>query len=294
MALITYNRVEFLRANVPRIRALLHPGDELLILDNNSADGTPAFLAGVRGAEVRSVRVERQGLNVCRNAAVAEARHDHVAYIDDDAWPAPGWLAAYRESRDRWPGAALHAGRTELDFEAAPPRHLPRKFRYLLGAIDYGDAPRPLSPVESPGGGNMMVDRTRLGAPAPFDEKFDRRGTGLLNNGETELVERLRARGERIVYAPGAVIHHWASRERAGGRWLLRRAFYQGVSDGLVAAKRRRYPYYLARRLAFHFTRGPLETLQRWREPRALAFGLLLDASKTAGAVLAARRADGG
>src|SRR5262249_57469715 len=67
-------------------------GGELLVVDNGSTDGTREALAGQ--ADVRCVVEPTAGATRARNAALRAARGDVVAFIDDDATPAPGWLAA--------------------------------------------------------------------------------------------------------------------------------------------------------------------------------------------------------
>jgi len=291
VALITFNRASFLRQNVPRLLALLGRQDECLIIDNNSTDDTGEYLASLAHPNIRVMSVERQGLNVCRNVALKEARFDYIAFIDDDAYPDPAWLASLRQALDRHSSAyAIYAGKTLIEYEIERPAFLARKFDYLLGGKDYGQAFRGLQRRESPGGGNMMVDRRVIRALGGFDEQFDRKGTSLLSNGETELVERIRAQGGCILYVPDVVIYHWAGAERLNRQWLLKRMYWQGLSDGFLALKSNTYTRLIMMRLLSHLIRLPLEVVTGLRAPATILFTIELEVAKTKGIVRSARQ----
>jgi len=274
---------------VPRLTALLGETDELLIIDNNSTDETRDYLGSLTSSNIRVIFVQRQGLNICRNVALREATFDHIAFIDDDAYPHNGWLASLRRALElNRSDIAIYAGKTLIEYETVKPGFLAPKFEYLLGGKDYGQASFFLETSQSPGGGNMMVDRNIVTALGRFDEQFDRRGTNLLSNGETELVETICARGLKILYIPDAMIYHWAGAERLRKKWFLKRMYWQGLSDGFMALKRNSYLVLLTKRILSHLMRVPLEAVIGARRPRVALFTLQLEAAKTVGIVRAA------
>ena len=64
---------------------------EVVVVDDGSSDDTGA-VAGAAG--VRVVRpIRGAGLNAARNAGVAATSGALVAFVDDDVWVPPGWLA---------------------------------------------------------------------------------------------------------------------------------------------------------------------------------------------------------
>src|SRR5262249_23214368 len=71
-------------------------------------------------ATVRAMHEPRLGLSLARNRGLGEARGPIVAYLDDDAVPRPGWLAAllapYRD-----PHVVAVGGRIVLRFPGPPP-----------------------------------------------------------------------------------------------------------------------------------------------------------------------------
>jgi GT2 family glycosyltransferase len=199
---------------------------DVLVLDNGSQDGTVEWLARAHPA-VRVVRSERNlgfaaGMNLLVDAAPAEL----VAFLNNDTRPRREWLgelvAALRGAPDEvsavsgaildWEGDNLDFGRGLMTFDG-------HGFQ-----LDYGrllaDARRPAAGDELffACGGNMLVRRERFLAAGGFDASF------FAYYEDIDLGWRLRARAERILAAPAAVVHHrsGATSELLG---LYRRGF---------------------------------------------------------------------
>jgi len=80
-----------------------HRPHSTLILDNASADGTAEKIA----RQPRVLRLPRnRGYAGGIAAALHEVRTPYVAWLNDDAEPAPNWLAALEDTLDADPGAA--------------------------------------------------------------------------------------------------------------------------------------------------------------------------------------------
>lgn len=284
VALITFNRASFLKKNVPLLFAQLSSSDELMIINNNSTDDTSEYLNSLSHHALKKIFVPRQGLNICRNVALREAKHDWVAFIDDDARPHHTWLEAYRKGiSGKSTSVAIYAGKTLIEYQTANLSYLSPKFAYLLGGKDYGEIDIFLTGSQSPGGGNMVVNRQMILSLGGFDERFDRRGKSLLSNGETELVDKIYSRGLQILYVAHAVIHHWAGVERLNKRWLLKRMYWQGISDGLLAKERNQVLRLCGKRFLSHLFRIPLETTVSLAHPRLSFFTFQLEVFKTLG-----------
>jgi len=91
----TYNRAGVLARALACALAQVRPGDEILVVDDGSTDGTRVLLAGY-DAPVRTITTANGGAGAARNVGILAARNPLVAFLDsDDAWM-PGSLEARR------------------------------------------------------------------------------------------------------------------------------------------------------------------------------------------------------
>jgi len=121
VAICTHNRSHVIgRAVEGALREVRSSGAELLVVDTASTDATQATLAGMQAPDMRVVREPELGLSAARNRALAEARGAVVAFLDDDAVPRAGWLAALLAAYERT-DVACAGGWILLHF-SAPPR----------------------------------------------------------------------------------------------------------------------------------------------------------------------------
>ena len=83
----TYNRARLVcRAIDSALAATAATGDEIIVVDDGSTDGTEAALAAYRG-RIRYVKADHRGAGVARNRGVSEARSPLIAFLDsDDEW----------------------------------------------------------------------------------------------------------------------------------------------------------------------------------------------------------------
>jgi len=89
----TFNRAVLLRQTIDAVLAQSVPADEIIIVDDGSTDGTAAMVEGLAPA-MRLLRQANAGDLAARNAGLAQARGELVAFCDsDDLWR-PGFLAA--------------------------------------------------------------------------------------------------------------------------------------------------------------------------------------------------------
>lgn len=84
-----YNAVWCVRRAVDSVLAQNFRDFEVLVVDDGSTDGTAAILA-VYDDALRVVSKPNGGLSSARNAGIAAARGEYVAFLDADDW----WLAA--------------------------------------------------------------------------------------------------------------------------------------------------------------------------------------------------------
>ena len=109
---VTWRARELLRKCLSALEAQT-AGHRLLVVDNASDDGTAALLAELPRARV--LRLPRNlGFAGGVAAGLAEVRTHWVALLNDDAEPAPGWLAALLAAAAADPAVAAVTSRLLL------------------------------------------------------------------------------------------------------------------------------------------------------------------------------------
>lgn len=279
------------------VESLLHqsaPRDvyEILVVDNASSDDTAHYLDGIvaSGAPIRRLFVDRPGLSRARNAALAQARGEIVAFLDDDAVASEDWIERILRAFDAGgPSVGVLGGRTLPIWEAARPDWLSDRGLGALAIVDWSEEPGFLAEGQYLVGANMAFRARLLREIGGFPEQLGRMGGALLSGEETFVAARLAARGHRPFYDPSVIVHHRVQRERARRSWLLRRAYWQGVSN--VVAEGRSGLAGAASGAAGDGLRlladGARALPRLARRDRAGCFDRSMDAARAAGALVA-------
>lgn len=92
LVVLTHNRKELLRENLSAVRALSAGPSELIVVDNNSSDGTAAMVAA-EFPEARLIRVDHDSGVEGFNIGIRAAAEETVGVLDDDTIIPPDWLA---------------------------------------------------------------------------------------------------------------------------------------------------------------------------------------------------------
>jgi glucosyl-dolichyl phosphate glucuronosyltransferase len=171
------------------------------------------------------------GLARARNAGLAAASSQIVAFVDDDAEPTPTWARTIVRPFAGDERIACVGGSCHPVFEARRPRWLSGRLLQFAGITRFGAAARESrSSAEYPFGANMAFRRADLLAAGGFPENLGRVGTTLLSGEEYEVIERLRGFGRVVWLEPDAVVDHHVAPERCRSTYYWRRLWWQGVS----------------------------------------------------------------
>ena len=81
-----YNYARYLPKAIDSALGQTHPPLEVIVVDDGSTDDTPRVLAAYAD-RIRVIRQANQGAGAARNAGIAAARGEYVAFLDsDDLW----------------------------------------------------------------------------------------------------------------------------------------------------------------------------------------------------------------
>jgi glycosyltransferase involved in cell wall biosynthesis len=209
---------------------------EILVVDNNSDDGTPQVIqkySQVLAPRLRSVFEPQQGLSHARNRALREARGQIVSFLDDDVIVDPGWLSAVAAAFEEH-AATVVGGRSYLIFRSERPAWLPEHYEFYLSRLDYGDQTI-VGTDHDLYGLNFSVRKDMAVQVGGFNLAFGRCGLISFRSGEeSDLLRRIRACGGVVVYEPRAIVGHIVPPQRLTKKWFLRRAFAAGVDTEIL------------------------------------------------------------
>jgi len=201
---------------------------EILVIDN-APQSDATRLAVERFPDVKYYCETQRGLSAARNAALAHAVGDIVAFIDDDAIAHPGWIGRVPHAFDD-PEVMVVTGLVlPAELETPAQRIFEESYRffhhgYRRRKFDVAYFARLKDkgvPVWSIGAGaNMAIRRSAYEQGFRFDTRL---GPGVFGGcGEdSEFWYRVLARGWSCVYDPSLCIYHHHRRELRDLRRLI-------------------------------------------------------------------------
>jgi O-antigen biosynthesis protein len=176
-----------------------------------------------------------RGLSAARNTGVAAARGEILAFVDDDALPAPDWLERLVEPYAD-PDVVAVGGSAVPAWPAERPGWFPPEFDWVVGC-SYRGLPTGRSEIRNLMGCNMSFRADVLAEDGGFPVGVGRVGSRPMGCEETELCIRIRQRRRRarIVFEPGASVRHRVTPERTRWDYFVARCYAEGGSKALVA-----------------------------------------------------------
>ena len=205
--IVTYNGRHYLDGCLASVQRELGPGDELIVVDNASADGTAEFLQA-RFPWVTLIRnAENRGFAPACNQGAALAGGDVLVFLNQDTRVEPRWLSALAAGLEGRDGAGLVT--SQLLLLSRPGRvQMCGQDVHFSGLVFGRGFGLPAGTLDTPGpvaavcGASFAIRRELWQALGGFDE------TLYMYYEETDLSWRARLRGHRSGYAPGSVVYH--------------------------------------------------------------------------------------
>ncbi|HEV7650170.1 MAG TPA: glycosyltransferase [Actinophytocola sp.] len=210
IVVVTWRGREHVAACLDAVAAQTRP-HRILVVDNASDDGTADVLATCPARpEVTRLPVNT-GYAGGLAAALPAVTTEFVAWLNDDAVPAPDWLALLEDALDAAPAAAAAGARLEsADGE-------PISVGVALTADGHGrDRTEPAGVFGFCGGAALLRTADLVaagGVPARFFCYYE----------DTDTSWRLRLRGREVLAVPAArVVHRHGASSRPGSRLFHR------------------------------------------------------------------------
>ena len=240
VAIPTHNRAAVLRETLERLACLAIPDRvewELIVVQNNCTDGTPAVLADLASRlPLRALSESRPGVNVARNAAVDAARGEYIVFTDDDTLVEKGWLAAYVSAFTSFPHVDVFGGPIVPRFASPLPQWLRASLPLVhaaYGNLEARGRGEAFSGVFYPFGANMAF-RTSVLRQSPFDPLLGPRGKTRINGSETALILKLLAVGHAGRWVEEARVEHCIQEKQMTTDFLRWYFTGQGASMALI------------------------------------------------------------
>jgi glycosyltransferase involved in cell wall biosynthesis len=247
VVICTYKRARLLEEALGSVLAQSYPKEryELIIVDNNSSDETQALVERYRSSASIAVSHHlepRPGASFARNLGIERARHEYIAFLDDDTVAGPGWLAGFDVAVHGY-GALAGGGPVEpvLDPGLEPPiwwrEH---NIRYIFG-LDHAhlDSNKPAVAIRWPlwlGACNSFYSKRLLEEHGGFRLDCGPVGPRYRVAQDVELNVRLERAGVAIYYVRDSRIKHRVTAERLTRRYIWRRAYTAGITNAAAWA----------------------------------------------------------
>lgn len=224
ICICTYRRPEGLRTLLQSLNELVPatPSFEIIVVDNDASRSGERALTNYRFATIQPSYLVEPVKNIARarNRAIAAARADLVAFIDDDEIAEPRWLlelhnVLVNHDADAVFGPVMHR------FTSPPPRWL-RDLEFWHFQVPKTGQDISRRQLRS---GNVLFRKcltrelTHL-----FDEDL-----GLSGGEDTDFFTRMGKVGGKQVAAQAAIVHETVPAERMALRWLARRYYRNGI-----------------------------------------------------------------
>lgn len=208
---------------------------ETVVVENGARAGAEAVVDEAAQAHphlrLRYLHVAWANKSHALNEALQTVEGGLVVFFDDDVRVAAGVLEAYAEAARLHPnGGAFYGGPVRIDYELHPPAwlipHLPHSARgYELS--DRGTM------SDEYLGFNWAAFVSDIMEAGGFDPQYGPGSPTGARGQESDMQQRMRARGVGPYDVPAAIVWHYVPRERSTLRWMLGRCYQQGISRNL-------------------------------------------------------------
>lgn len=241
VVICTYNNAAMLDGALARLAGQIGIENahwSCLVVDNNCTDNTAhvvqRYIAEGKIPGLRIVSEPEQGLTPARLRGVRNSSAPWVAFVDDDCFLRPDWIANAVAFATSHPGSGAFGGKVALDWEVEPPSYV-RAFTYCFAEQNHGDMAHQ---VPFLAGAGLIVNRSALTACGWSEGPLvaDRVGKSLVSGGDVEIALRIAGSGRELWYVPQCELHHQIPVRRTTVHYLVAMNRNLGISQALADA----------------------------------------------------------
>lgn len=231
---VTYNNLAYTKLCLESVlRNTEYPAYEIVVVDNNSTDGTPAYLRYL-AAQHPHVRVllndRNEGFARANNQGAEVASGDYLVLLNNDTVVPPGWLSRLlrhlRDPRVGIVGPLTNFAGNEARVEAAY-RTWAEMEEFARRRAWEREGWR--ADIRVLAMFCVALRRETFDEVGPLDEQF---GVGMFE--DDDYAQRLKAAGYRVVCAADTFVHHF-------GQVSFKKLIERGEYDAVFEENRRRY-----------------------------------------------------
>jgi GT2 family glycosyltransferase len=220
VVVVTYNCADAVAESLPPLGEQLGPDDELVVVDNDSADATVAV---VRSLAPRATVIEtgtNAGFATAANVGARAASGDLLVFLNPDATAAPGFARAIRAPLEdgrgwaAWMGLVTAEGGRIVNTNGGVVHFTGIAWAGEAGATAPGSlrGPREAAFLS---GACLAVPRAEWERTGGFADTF------FMYQEDVDLSLRLRLAGGRLGVEPAAVVDHGYEFAKGPDKWRL-------------------------------------------------------------------------
>jgi GT2 family glycosyltransferase len=234
IVIVTYNHLPVTKLCLESvIRNTAYPNFEMIVVDNHSSDGTPAYLRYLtsRYSHVRiALNSTNRGFAGANNQGIALSTGEHLVLLNNDTIVPPGWLSRLLRHL-RAPSVGMVGPVTNTignEAQIDVPYETWSEMEAFAGAHTWAHDGR-VADIPVLAMFCAALRRETYDKIGPLDERF---GIGMFEDDDYAL--RLRQRGYRVLCAADVFVHHF-------GKVTFKDLMERGDYAALFEANRRGY-----------------------------------------------------
>lgn len=233
----TCSRPDSLKKTLEQLARVYLPSnfDKLVVVENGPVMGVQDILSQFPSLPSLYLHEPAANKSIALNHAIEALKGNPLlVFFDDDVLVDLGCLAAYAEAVQKLPERGFFGGPTRAVYEKAPPDWLLNLLPASAKGLNYHEHLGFTYDNITFLGFNWACYRALLLEAGGFDPRFGPGSPTRATGQESQMQARLKEIGVPGYYVPKAVVNHCVTSEMIKVKWVLHRAFRNGIARGLI------------------------------------------------------------